>query len=492
MTEANGYFHLIIMKINNLDSLTKLAIKYKTDKCPQIKHPYTPVYFELLKDKRESVKKVLEIGIGKGASLLMWRDFFPNAQIYGVDIIPEALVSGKRIKSYLCDQTKESDLQELIKNIGSDLDLIIDDGSHIRADQLFACKTLMPLVKKDVLYIIEDVRDPQIAASYLSEYNCEIPPMRRRYRDDNIILVRNNLMATDTQANISIFAKPAFLNVRPNKPFKYGGKPPLRGRLMRMSSITRGEQIASRIGAKLNPANGYQNDICIYVKPPYEPRGDFMFEGKKAYLDICDSPELTDLAKKHPEVTVISDSKMSFETLKTILPNKIVNIPEHHCNFERQRRRRKEITTVGCIRNSGSFKYMPKDIRKRLSERGMELVEFAKIFTRDDVVNFYKNVDIQIIWRPYMDASKNKLRNPMRIINASSFGIPTIMYEEKSAEEMKGCYIPVHTLDEFLVEVDKLRSNPKLYEKYAKRCIEKSEKYHIDNIAKLYKSLASE
>lgn len=480
------------MVLNNLDPLTKLALRYKTDKCPQIKHPYTPIYFELLKDKRESVRKVLEIGIGKGASLLMWQDFFPNAQIFGIDILPEALYNDKRIKSYLCDQTKESDLAEAIRNIGSDLDLIIDDGSHIRADQIFTCKTLMPLVKKDVLYIIEDVREPQTAATYLNEYNCEIPPMRRKFRDDNIIIVRNNSMAMDTQTNISIFAKPAFLNVHPNQPFKYEGKPPRRGRLMRMSSITRGEQIADYIGARLNPTDSYQNDICIYVKPPYEPGDDFVFEGKKAYLDICDVPVLIDVVKKHPEVAVISDSKMSFETLKAILPNKIVNIPEHHCNFERLRRKRKEITTVGCIRNSGSFKYMPKGIKERLSERGIELIEFDKIFTRADVVNFYLNIDIQIIWRPYMDSSKNKLRNPMRIINASSFGIPTIMYEEKSAEEMEGCYIPVHTLDEFLAELDKLRSNPKLYEQYTKRCIEKSEEYHIENIAKLYKNLTLE
>ena len=80
----------------------------------------------------------------------------------------------------------------------------------------------------------------------------------------------------------------------------------------------------------------------------------------------------------------------------------------------------------------------------------------------------------------------------MKIINASSFGIPTIMYEEPSSEEMDGCFIPVRTLDEFLAELDKLRSNPELYDQYAKRCIEKTEEYHIENIAKLYKNLTSE
>ena len=300
-------------------------------------------------------------------------------------------------------------------------------------------------------------------------------------------------MSIVKQTNISIFAKPAFLNVHPNQPFKYEGKPPHRGRLMRISSITRGEQIADYIGAKLNPTDGYQNDICIYVKPPYKPGDDFLFEGRKSYLDICDAPVLIEAVKKHPEVTVISSSDLMFEVLTKTLPNKVINIPEHHCNFERLKRSRKEITTVGCISAStGLFKHIPKDLKEQLSKRGMEFIELPRMFTRQDVVNFYLSIDIQIIWRPYMDPSKNKLRNPLKIVNASSFGIPTIMYEEKSAEEMDGCYIPVHTLDEFLVELDKLRSNPKLYEQYAKRCIEKSEEYHIDNIAKLYRNLTSE
>ncbi len=298
-------------------------------------------------------------------------------------------------------------------------------------------------------------------------------------------------MATDTKSNISIFAKPAFLNVASSRPFKYEGKPPRHGHLMRISSITRGEQIANQIGAKLNPTEGYQNDICIYVKPPSTPGQDFLFEGSKSFLDIQDAPGCIDLLKNHPEVVVISCSDWMSEVLKKTLPNKVITIPEHHCNFERLRRSRKEITVVGCIGTAGSFKYMPKDIKERLAERGIEYRGFTKIFTREDVVNFYLGIDIQIIWRPQINSSSNQLRNPLKVINASSFGIPTIMYEEKSAEEMEGCYIPVHTLDEFLAELDKLRTDPKLYEQYSKRCIEKSEKYHIDKIAQLYRNLVS-
>src|SRR3989344_4764947 len=127
-----------------ITKLFKIAYKYGTDKCPQIKHSYTPFYYKLLNRRRKSIKKVLEIGIGyyktmqdvaviydrglkryyhRGASLKMWRDFFPNAQIYGADIRPETIFEDERIKTYLCDERKEKDLIRLIEKTGSDIDL---------------------------------------------------------------------------------------------------------------------------------------------------------------------------------------------------------------------------------------------------------------------------------------------------------------------------------------------------------------------------------
>lgn len=188
----------------DIDPLSELAFKYMSDKCPQIKHPFTPVYFELLKEKRESTKKVLEIGIGwremalkwrdyqTGASLFMWREFFPNAQIYGIDIEDRTLINDDRITTFLCDQTDEKDLTKLIDKIGNDIDLIIDDGSHITEDQIFSCKTFMPIVKKDVIYIVEDVKEPNIVANALNMYKTSIPALKRRFKDDNIVVVTNN------------------------------------------------------------------------------------------------------------------------------------------------------------------------------------------------------------------------------------------------------------------------------------------------------------
>lgn len=201
------------MALSNLDPLSKLAFKYGTDKCPQLNHCYTPFYYQLLKDKRRSIKKVLEMGIGNGkhtrkffphavtgASLFMWRDFFPNAQIYGADNDPETIFESERIKTYLCDETKREDLLRLINETGTDIDLFIDDGSHSSNDQQFLCRILMPLFKKDVIYIIEDVRLLGTLGKKLAEYDCiipKLPPKKQPERGrDQIMIVKHKQLNT--------------------------------------------------------------------------------------------------------------------------------------------------------------------------------------------------------------------------------------------------------------------------------------------------------
>ena len=94
-----------------MNDLDKLEVKYGADKWG--KHHYTPVYYEMFKDRRDSVKKVVEIGTGEGASIAMWNDFFPNAQIYGADIDPKRVtlpMTYPRITITRCDQTSDDDL----------------------------------------------------------------------------------------------------------------------------------------------------------------------------------------------------------------------------------------------------------------------------------------------------------------------------------------------------------------------------------------------
>ncbi len=185
--------------------LCTLAYKYGSDKCPQIKHFFTVFYYDYFKDRRDQVRKVLEIGVGDaeemrwtkvpdyqtGASLKMWRDFFPQAQIYGADIKPNTVFKADRIETFLCNQTKAADLQHLIEKTGSDLDIVIDDGTHIPQDQIFTCKTLMPLLNRRVTYFIEDVGHANIVEQ-LADYDWHIVRHSKlAWKDDRLVIVKH-------------------------------------------------------------------------------------------------------------------------------------------------------------------------------------------------------------------------------------------------------------------------------------------------------------
>ncbi len=284
---------------------------------------------------------------------------------------------------------------------------------------------------------------------------------------------------------INIFAKEAFLNINPSQPFRLRTKPIRGGHLQRVSSMIRGDQIADQIGAKFNPETSEPNDINIYVKPRVEKGADFEFKEGKNYIDIVDGHNLGQVLINHPDVGCIVCSKSDEDVMKSVIPNKVVLIPQHHCNFDRVHRETTQIKKIGIIGELPAFHLLPEGLEVELEKRKIELVKFSKFYSRQDIINFYMDIDLQIVWRPY----KKLLSNPLKIVNASSFGIPTIALDEEAFKEMEGCYMPAKTLDEFLICLDELVANPELYLEYSGRCIEKSEEYHIECIGELYKQL---
>ena len=153
----------------NISNLQKLFNKYKSDKGDW--HNYHLLYANLLK-RKELITKILEIGLGTnnediignmgkfavpGASLRSFKDFCPNAKIYGADIDKTVLFEEPRIKTYYVDQTSSSSLRELGKKIGGGFDLIIDDGLHAPHANLEFLLFGTKLLKKGGWLVIEDI-----------------------------------------------------------------------------------------------------------------------------------------------------------------------------------------------------------------------------------------------------------------------------------------------------------------------------------------------
>ena len=131
-------------------------------------HNYYIEYAKRFQSKRESALKVLEIGIYTGFSMLLWEKFFPNAEIYGIDInitgtlfnnknAYELCKDKKRIHLYEFDGTNEAKIQRFIKEVKGDFDIIIDDGSHLGDHQIKSLIYFLPYLKKDGIYVVEDI-----------------------------------------------------------------------------------------------------------------------------------------------------------------------------------------------------------------------------------------------------------------------------------------------------------------------------------------------
>lgn len=113
---------------------------------------YDAIYDRHLPGKIDSV---LEIGVAGGGSLVWWKNRFPNAKIYGVDI--DTTCKKMEQHGFSIGIGNQCDA-EFLKGIGDNFDVIVDDGGH-RPYQIYASfKALWPKLNKGGLYIIEDVQ----------------------------------------------------------------------------------------------------------------------------------------------------------------------------------------------------------------------------------------------------------------------------------------------------------------------------------------------
>jgi SAM-dependent methyltransferase len=157
--------------------LCKIGATYRTDK---VIGGYTHFYHSLFANRRD-LRKVLEVGIGTpgamthvedylpGASLFMWRDYFPQATVYGLDIDSDVLINAERIQSHIVDQRSDESLKVAAEWAGDSFDLIVDDGTHEEEHQLRTFQNLFPLVRPGGFYVIEDANDHTAISSKLTE-----------------------------------------------------------------------------------------------------------------------------------------------------------------------------------------------------------------------------------------------------------------------------------------------------------------------------------
>lgn len=181
--------------------LYDLVEKYGTDKN---KSGYTERYSKIFTPLKEKVKSVLEVGIGTldpsipstftgninhyahyrpGGSLRVWRDFFRNAQVYGVDIAKDCMFDEERIQTFLFDSSQKDSVDYYLSNLK--FDIIIDDGNHDPKYQIESLKNLKPYLSNNGIYVIEDIGGYGGSESLWVEYKDEFEKLTKGFRLEN-------------------------------------------------------------------------------------------------------------------------------------------------------------------------------------------------------------------------------------------------------------------------------------------------------------------
>lgn len=127
-------------------------------------HHYDDEYVRHFEPFRDKALTILEIGVGGygypksgGGSLKVWRDYFPNAKVHGLDSEPKTLRLGDRIEVW---HGSQSDVEYLVNTLNvqaGPFDIVIDDGSHRPDDIKISFCALFPLMRSGGIYVIEDL-----------------------------------------------------------------------------------------------------------------------------------------------------------------------------------------------------------------------------------------------------------------------------------------------------------------------------------------------
>lgn len=188
-------------------SLVDLVDNLRTDK--NTSHSYLPLYEELFSKKKETAKHVLEVGIGhktdeNGGSIKLWKDYFINAKIFALDIIPidevfKEITNDPRI--YLYASSNAYDINFFSKtfvNNNIKFDILLDDGPHTLESMIIFIVLYSNLMKDDGILVVEDVQDiswietlKTVTPNHLQKY-IEVYDRRNvKGRYDDIVFVIN-------------------------------------------------------------------------------------------------------------------------------------------------------------------------------------------------------------------------------------------------------------------------------------------------------------
>ncbi|MBU3641078.1 class I SAM-dependent methyltransferase [Polynucleobacter sp. Fuers-14] len=151
--------------MNNLWKIHSLHDGKVSDKWESYLYVYEELFFKF----RQSSINLLEIGVQNGGSLEVWSRYFPVAKkIIGCDInlaCKSLIFDDERVSVIVADANSDIAFNQ-IRQISSDFDIVIDDGSHTSGDIINSFLRYFPVINSGGIYIAEDLH-----CSYWSEFD---------------------------------------------------------------------------------------------------------------------------------------------------------------------------------------------------------------------------------------------------------------------------------------------------------------------------------
>jgi len=143
-------------------SFRDICKRYRTDKGDHKINAkgetYADIYDRYFSSMRYDEINILELGVKGGASIAAFREYFPKAKIYGIDVDPHCKVfdnPSKNIFVEIMSQTDEAAINAFLKD--TKFDIILDDASHVNKFTIASYNILNNRIKSNGLYIIEDL-----------------------------------------------------------------------------------------------------------------------------------------------------------------------------------------------------------------------------------------------------------------------------------------------------------------------------------------------
>lgn len=137
------------------------------DKMAADRNGYASAYAEVLEPLLDRASVVVELGVFMGASLALWCDLFPSAQVVGLDLEFARYSAHRRSledagaflrnEPVLVEFDAYGPLEPLADVLSGPIDLFVDDGPHTADAVSRVAGLVAPLMSDRSVYVLEDV-----------------------------------------------------------------------------------------------------------------------------------------------------------------------------------------------------------------------------------------------------------------------------------------------------------------------------------------------